>query len=328
MKITPMGSGSGAAGVMSAPTGQSTSPDRREAAKQAFLGETPTRVTPLDVPEAQQPQNIKRIKMRVNRSPERMLEEIQNAAGPQEIEASDSVDPNVQADPPAEVTQPISPQFAALARQRRALQVKESEIKAREEALAKQPSGIDLAKLKADPLSVLQEAGVTYDQLTESILNSQSGMNPELQALRAELKALKEGVDTKLTERDQQVEQQVLSEMKREADRLTAQGEAYEMIRENGRQQDVVDLIHRTWKQTGEVLDVTEAAELVENTLLEDAIKQAKLTKVQSKLTPVQQMVQNQRPSQMRTLTNRDTASIPLSPKARAMAAFNGTLKR
>ncbi len=65
-------------------------------------------------------------------------------------------DPNDTAAAADEVTQPLSPQFAALAKQRRALQVKEREIADREKALQGQSStqgaGIDVARLKSDPV--------------------------------------------------------------------------------------------------------------------------------------------------------------------------------
>jgi hypothetical protein len=185
-----------------------------------------------------------------------------------------------------------------------------------------------MARLKAEPLSVLQEAGVTYDQLTEAILANQSGITPEILALKAEVKALKEGVDTKLTDRDTQVEQAVLAEMRRDVDRLSQEGDDYEMVRETRSQPDVVELIHRTWKETGEVLDVSEAMRLVEEDLINESLKIAKIKKVQSKLMPATAPAQQQQPKAMKTLTNRDTAIPPLSRRARAIAAFNGTLKK
>ncbi len=236
-------------------------------------------------------------------------------------------------EPADEATKPLSPQFAALAKQRRALQVKERELLDREKALTAQVpaqgTSVDLARLKSEPLSVLLEAGVTYEQLTEAILANQNGDSSQIRNLEAKIAALESGFDKKLTDRDSQQEQQVLAEMQREATSLVAEGDTFEMVRETRSVPDVMKLIERTYRDTGEVLDVREALQLVEDELLEESLKLARFQKVQSKLAPPAPPPPppNQH-RQMRTLTNRDTASVPMSAKARALAAFNGTLKR
>lgn len=231
-----------------------------------------------------------------------------------------------------EATQPLSPQFAALAKQRRALQVKERELADREKALSTQPSnqggGVDLARLKSEPLSVLLENGVTYDQLTEAILANQNGNGPELQALKAEIAALKEGVDKKFTDKTTAEEQQVLSEMRKEATRLAAEGDTFELVRETGSIPQVMTLIERTYRETGEVLDVNEAMQLVEDELITESLKLAALKKVQGRLKPEAPQAPPPQQRQMRTLTNRDTAVQPLSRKERALLAFTGQLKK
>jgi Skp family chaperone for outer membrane proteins len=342
MKVTPIaGPGAGTPGVATnAQVGSSVSPDRRAAAITAALGQTAITKSdmPIDPQLERAQQSIKKIKMRTNVSPDRFNQEAQSLV---DTAPPTLTDPNAQAEPVVEATQPISPQFAALARQKRALQVKESEIAAREKALADGagPSGTDLvAKLKADPLSVLQEAGVTYEQLTEAILNNQNGINPEMVALKAKIDALEKGFETKLTERDQQAKQQVLSEMQTQVNQLVGQGDDYQMIKAMGKQKDVVGLIERTWEKgwpekglpAGYVLDIEEAAKIVEDFYVEDILPIARLGKVQSKLTPAQEIAQTQGPQrqQMRTLTNRDTARPVLDRRARAVAAAMGTLRR
>ncbi len=231
-----------------------------------------------------------------------------------------------------EATKPLSPQFAALAKQRRALQVKERELLDREKALSAQVpaqgTSVDLARLKSEPLSVLLEAGVTYEQLTEAILANQNGDSSQIRSLEAKIAALESGIDKKLTDRDSQQEQQVLAEMTREANSLVAEGDTFEMVRETRSVPDVMTLIERTYRETGEVLDVREALQLVEDDLIEESLKLARFNKVQTRLQPPAPLPQPNQHRQMRTLTNRDTASVPMSAKARALAAFNGTLKR
>lgn len=326
MKVTPIsGPNMGSANLDS---GTSVAPSRKEAAKQAFLGNTGTTVTK----EEQAPQalvdalNVKRIKMRTNASPDRE-ERLEENLNPE------SAIQNTGETEEPEVTRPISPQFAALAKQRRALQVKEQEIALREKALAEkgsQDGALDFEKLRTNPLGILQEAGVTYEQLTEAILAEQSGQDPRIAAMQAEIEALKTGLDTKFTERDAQAEKQVLTEIEREAKLLVAEGDDFEMVRGTNSVPKVIELIKRTWQTSGEVLDVQEAAKLVEDQLVEDSLKMANFGKVRSRLTPAEQVQANaqNRNQGLKTLTNRDTAVRPSSARARAMAAFNGTLKR
>ena len=229
-----------------------------------------------------------------------------------------------------EDTQPLSPQFAALAKQRRALQVKEREIadklKALEDRSATQAGGIDVARLKSDPLGVLLEQGVTYQQLTDAVPANRDGS--QLQELKDQMKALEAGFDKKLTDREQQSEKAALAEMQREATQLIAAGDEYELVRETRRLPDVMTLIERTYRETGEVMQVRDALKLVEDELFKDSLRLAKLKKIQAQFAPAPEPQPQQTHRQMRTLTNRDTAQVPLSARARALAAFNGTLPR
>lgn len=270
-------------------------------------------------------QTMRSLTMNTNRTPGRA--QIEELAGAKLT----TLDPNeTDAQRVDEATQPLSPQYAALAKQRRALQVKEREIQAREEALKSQPAGqaggIDRVKFKADPLSVLLDEGVTYDQLTEAIMARQSGFNPEINELKAKLKALEEGVDKKLTDRESQQEAAALAEMQREAQTLATQGDEFELIRVNRAVPKVLDFIKRQYRKTGEVLDVKHAMTIIEDLLVEDGLKLAGINKLQSRFSATQ--AQPQLRGGMRTLTNRDTASAPMSNRQRALAAFTGTLKR
>lgn len=240
-------------------------------------------------------------------------------------------DPNDPAARQPEATEPLSPQAAALARQRRALQVKERELRAREEALKTRPAaqagGIDLARLKAEPLSVLQEAGVTYDQLAQQVLAAQQGVSPEqFRAVQAELQAIKDSVKQELAQRDQQSRQEAVKAMTAEAQAAVQVGDEFELVRETQSVPDAIRLIERIYDQTGEVKDVRWALAEIENELVKDILKVAGLKKVQGQLqpqAPAPAQAPQSRPA-MRTLANRDTATAPMTPKQRALAAFWG----
>lgn len=342
MKISPVAQGTGVPAQSEGSIGRTASPEKLERAKAIARGDQ-VQESSGDQQVDRTRASIKRIKMRTqvstNRDDNQELEEpiVEQILKeePEQI-ATPDVSESAQS---TEETKPLSPQFAALAKAKRALQVKERELAQREEALKTQaPAGQEdvIAKLKANPLSVLQEAGVTYDQLTQAILNDQSNSTVDVAAIKAQIREdLKKELLGEFSTRDNQQEQQVLNDLKKEALAITNQGEQFEAIREAKAQKDVVDLIHRTWKTTGEVLDVQEAAELVENQLIEEALPFAKLKKIQSRLTPQEEQQAAQTPAApkpntkiMRTLTNRDNASPVMDKRARAIAAMNGTLRK
>lgn len=322
-------------------SGSSVSPERREAARRAYNNPEGVTVTQVEKPEdiealaeALNTRSPRVIKMKTNHTTastkwenptEEVPVETKETPGESALSSpSETVDP--------EVSRPISPQFAALAKQKRALQVMEQQLAAREKALeekSQSATGIDPEELKRNPLEVLKREGVTYDLLTEHLLGEQSGVTPEIRALQEEIKALREGVDTKFSERDSQTEQQVLAELARDAKRLVESNpEEYELIAGTGSEKKVTELIHRIFKKTGEVLDVAEAAKLIEDQLVEDSLKATSFNKIRSKLTPTEttQVDQPAKPG-IRTLTNRDTAQRVQSRRDRAIGAFFGKLK-
>lgn len=244
-----------------------------------------------------------------------------------ELAIPDTVDPATAA---IEETKPLSPQLAAIAKQRRALQLEKQALERERAALKQSPTqgaGVDVARLKSDPLGVLLEAGVTYQQLTDAVLANDSGS--PTREMEAKLKALEESLDKKFTDRDQRDRQQVLAEMGREAKQIIAEGDDFELVRERKAIPKALQLVEAIYDRDGDVIDIREALRLVEEELFKEIEPLAKLNKVQRAFAPAPAPTPpQQHRQQMRTLTNRDTASVPLSPKARAIAAFHGTLKR
>ena len=348
MKISPLAQGTG---VPSNASITQSGSDRILRAKAIMAGEDPNKVTEVNagtaaVQSADHP--LKTITMKTQQSTNR--HELVSPA-----EANSEVQPGVETKvenpiidgseaPKVEATKPLSPQFAALAKQKRALQLERAKLEQEKAELASKSQVnpeefLSKADLKANPLKIFDGTGISYDDLTQAILNNPQGANGEIKALEAQIKALKEEFSTQLAERDTQAEQQVLKELRREADLLTSHGDEFEAIRQARAQSKVVELIHKTWKQTGEILDVTEAAKLIEEQLIEDALPFAQMKKVQTKLTPQEaalvQAAEATKPQTqastkvMRTLTNRDATTPGLiDRRSRAIAAFNGTLKR
>lgn len=343
MKISPLAQGTGVPAATESSTGQTASPSKIARAKAIAAGQEVPQDSSGDPQADRARASIKRIKMRTQVSTNRQ----DVIAEPEEV-IEEVVDPNSHVNEPeaqeAEATKPLSPQIAALLKQKRALQIEKAQFeKEKADFKTQSPAGNEdlIAKLKSNPLGVLQEVGVTYDQLTAAILDNQNApLDP--QKLRADLKKeLLEELTGQFTTRDQQAEQAVLADIKKEAMTLAQTDDRFEAIRQAKAYDDVKDLVHRVWQkgwpdkglEPGHVLDVAEAAEYVENQLIEEALPFAQLKKVQSRLTPAQEAMLAQQPAKpntkiMRTLTNRDGASPVMDKRARALAAFAGTLKR
>lgn len=303
-------------------------PEEKEVIK---LGETPN-------------SNTQRIKMNVNRSTTRPIEpdaapvESQNksTSGFQEnavpLEAKTEVAPetpvvvsdtNVQAKPEPEAIGKVSHELALLAKEKRALQTEREQLARDKEALTGQSSEALIKKLKTNPLSVLLENGVTYEQLTDEILKSQG--NNEVAALKAEINSLTKSIDEKFQERDTQQEESVYGYMRQEVDKLSFSSNKYKLIREEKAQDKVMEFVKKKWKEDNEILTEEEAMDTIEGILREDARRYAKYigeleeTKTPEEPPPVQVTGQK-----TKTLTNKDSAHPPMSRRQRAIAAALG----
>lgn len=253
----------------------------------------------------------------------------------------------------SKTTNALSSQYAVLARKEKALRLKAQELKAREDGYKAQEDAqrakeaeyqqkfISRDKLAQDPVSILNELGITYDQLTSLVLNSPK---PEDQAQRVELQKLQDDIKTikqaqedaknAYSEHQKTQYSQALNQIKNETKALVQNDANFETIKATNSIGDVVELIEKTFHKDGILLTVEEAAQAVEEELVERALKLSKLQKIQSRLNPAaQQQVQkpqvNQNSQQQTatTLTNAQSASRPMSVRERAIAAFKGQLK-
>lgn len=332
MKITPQGGPA----VSQPPTAQAeiqSSPRERAIAK--LMGETPlsqSQQHPVSNPSQVSP------------------EEMSVVQPPEEPRQNDSVEPP-QEDTPTEKVEPLSTQFAQLARKEKALRAKaqaaeaaakarEAELLAREEALKAKESEyltnyIPKSRFKADPLSVLTEEGISYDEITQAILNPQAQQDPRV---LAEIEKLKSELNQQKQYQEEQQKQQVaaqkmqydqaVAQIRQDTRQLVEQDPAFETIKETGSIDDVVDLIERTYHQDKILLTVEEAAKEVEEYLIEQALRLAKINKIRTRLSPAEQAqkqpVAQKQPQSMNTLTNAVNASKPMSARERAIAAFKG----
>lgn len=262
-------------------------------------------------------------------------------------------------EPPKEATgpkeEPLSTQYAILARKEKALRAKveaqeaatkarEVEIRAKEDALrAKeveyQAKYISKDELLQNPLNKLGELGLTYDQLTELATNSPKpedlARDAYTKKLEARLEALegnhKKSVES-FQEQQTQAYQQAIRQLNSEATQLVNTDASYETIKATSSVKDVVDLIEKTFKADGILMSIDEAAKLVEEELVERGLKIAGLDKIQKRLAaaksaekPIEPPKQSQ---ELKTLTNAVSSTRQLSAKERAILAFKGELKK
>lgn len=229
---------------------------------------------------------------------------------------------------------------AMLAKKERAIREQQKAVLAEKEAiLAKQKdydtNYIPKAKLLESPYQTLLDAGVKYDTVTEQALHALNSNDPVAQhiaKLEAQVKALSEGqeqVKKNIENSQTQAYEQALKQIGNEVKILVDSDENFETIKGMDAQGTVVKLIEEEFKKTGEVLSVSAACKEVEDYLEEQALKWAKLKKIQNKLNaapaeekPVAKV------EGMKTLTNSVSVNTkPLSRKERAILAFKGQLK-
>jgi hypothetical protein len=252
----------------------------------------------------------------------------------------------------------LSRQFAQLARQEKALRAKaqqqEQAIKAKEMALAAREAELNgkssfdaskyvsLEEFKANPLKVMAQTGLSYDELTQQLLNV-PGTDPRTEAvisrLEAKIAALEESAELgkkSQVEQQQQTYQAAVKQITADVRNLVKMDPNFETIRATNSVSDVVELITETFNKEQILLSVEEAAQQVEDYLVEEAMKLTRIGKIKSKIGQSGQTVQSktqtqaQKPAatpQTKTLTNAIGSTRQMTTRERAIAAAEGRLK-
>ncbi len=251
-------------------------------------------------------------------------------------------------------------QFEQLARQERILrskaqqqakdiQAREAALNAREAAIAAKDAEyrdnyISKARFKQDRLGALAETGVTYDEITQDLLNqvpTDPRINATISRLEAKIQELEGKTQAQETTWKQQQEDSYKSAVRQiETDAkslVKSDPEAFEAVSKTpGAVREAVRLIEEVWKRDGVLLSTEEALQEVENELVDRTYKSAStINKVNKRLaessTKTQQAQKTAQPQQtqspMKTLTNSAASTRQLSAKERAMLAFKGELK-
>lgn len=242
-------------------------------------------------------------------------------------------------------TDELAPKFAELAKKEKQLRAQAQALKAKEDALKAQETDystkyIPKDRLTKETLAVLQEQGISYDQLTNMILNQPPQPDQNMVEMKREIAALKDQLtqyQTKTEETQTQAYTNAVNQIRNEVKLLVDSDPAFETIKAKDMSEAVVELIKEIHKTEGRVMSSAEAAKEVEEHLIEEGVTLAGLKKIQERLKAQEATLEAAKPqaptsqTQLRTLTNDVTSSTkPMSDKdrkARAIAAFKGQLK-
>lgn len=190
--------------------------------------------------------------------------------------------------PPEAVT--LSPQMAVLARKEQQFRRSQQELRAKEQALEAERAEIaDLkalkAKLASKDYSGIEDL-VKYDDYTNYLIEKESNLSPEQQALKkleAKLETLESSQKEDVTKRFEAA----VSERRKAVTQLVETSEEFSAIKELKMQEAVVQHILDTWEHDNVDLSPEEAAKEVEQELIDRAGKWSALTKLKPKAEPL-----------------------------------------
>lgn len=291
-------------------------------------------------------------------NPSQVAPEEMTAIKPTQVEPIQAQDTSTPTEETKEIKAPVlSSDFIKLARQEKLLRQKavqqeqasktrQSELDAREAAIQARENEYKQGWIKQDrfaqdPLSVLEETGVNWDDLTQQMLNRQPtdprvmSTITKLEAKIAQLESEQKTSKVAQEEQQRQAYQSAVKQITSDAKALVANDPSFEMIKATGSVKDVVELITRTHAEEGIVMSVEDAAQQVEDYLADEAFKLSRLGKIQKrvqqaaqpKVPPQQTPAQKQtQPGTMKTLTNAASSTRKMSSKERAILAFEGKL--
>ena len=244
-----------------------------------------------------------------------------------------------------------SERFAALSRREKQLFKKQQEFKSQQAQMQKQAEQYQQfealrQQVASNPLKAMEVLGISYQQLTDFILNGQKP-TPELevQQVRKEVEALKQ--QRQLEQQQAQQMQKRREEARFQADSkefdediskfMTDNVEKYELVSMHAAQPIIRATIEQHYRNTKQIMDIEDATKLVEE-YLEEQVRNTveKSKKFQAKQTPKEGQGQASKQeggksNSTPTLTNAMTSSAPsLLPAkteadriSRAMAALS-----
>lgn len=213
----------------------------------------------------------------------------------------------------AEATSEDSPKLVELARRTKAqrqLQIKlqqdQQVLEQQKAEFAKkdaeyQTNYVTKDRLKTDLVGVLTELGYDSKMLSEAFQSQPVAVDMEIRALKQKIASM-EAAASKTTEDLKQDKQgqyeSAINKIRADVKQLVKTDANFETIKELAAEEEVVAFIKETFEQgftdkegteypKGYVFSNVEAAQLIEERLVEESLRRANLTKVKQKLAPV-----------------------------------------
>lgn len=225
--------------------------------------------------------------------------------------------------------------FRQIAREEARLQAQRRELKAQQaeyEKLRAQVAEIEKARAEAkrDPIAFMEKHGLTYDDVTQFVINDKrptpslevKEVRDELARAKAEIQEhfereaeARERAEQEAEEARRESYAQTIKEFKGDlGEFIKGKGEEYELINLWGEHELVYNTIEQYHARTGKILTMKEAADVVEAHLLDTATKAIATKKVSAKMGEKKEKTEGQRatePTQPRTMTGELTPSTP-----------------
>lgn len=197
--------------------------------------------------------------------------------------------------------------------ERKRLQVEKAQLeqfKAQTQSASTEPR-----KLSKDELSqAIQRGEVTYEDLSSLYLaqgSQESQESAQLKGTITTLQAKLDKLEAQMNQAPLQAREQAIKQIDREVNTLVNNDPAYEVIKHQGAANAVTQYMALHFDDTGELMDVAQAAKQVEAYLEEQALAVSKLNKIQAKLRPPQESTSTSQGTKQTQQTPKQSATSP-----------------
>lgn len=209
------------------------------------------------------------------------------ASAPQATPSTQEAKAPEETSPPPHEDPKLAARFAALARKEKAIRERESKLASDAKAYKEWQETQALAK--SNPIEFLQRSGLSYDEITNYLMNE--GLPPSIdkkvESIEEKIRKYEEAqVAARQEAQRQQIDAQLNAFKKTIHEHIDTHADRYELIKAEGVQDEVYQLIEQHFAHTKEVMPIEKAAQAVEDFLFEEAKKLAKVNKLKSLIAP------------------------------------------
>ena len=245
----------------------------------------------------------------------------------------------------------LAPKFAALAKKAKAAQMAQAKLKAERIEIDRARKELEefnkyRTEAKQNPLKALEAMGIKYDDLVNFVLNGEKPTpEQEISSVKSQLEAFRREQEERELAKEKAAQEAAHKEYEATIEAfkgkvneyITTNSEKFELINLHEANGLVFDTIEEYFNNTGKIMTIEKAAELVEG-YLEEQIESTitKTKKFQSKLAPKKDEPQPQAskgpsPTLNNTIAASSAAPSFLPPRTeqeriqRALAKLSGT---